>query len=124
MLARDSVSSSILLTPNSSTIGVPFYSAYWQLDIYSKLCFTIILVDIASFNNQLIYYPPVQPANQYTSNFGIPSQFNPHQSQRCILGFDWMWTVNATLPFYFDITDAGTFPNSSLSTIIYNLMGV
>jgi hypothetical protein len=124
MLTRDVYTHTIILTPNSNTIGIPFFSAYRHLNAYSKVCFTIILVDIASFNNQLIYYPPVQPANQYTSNFGIPSQFNPHQSQKCIIGVDWMWMVNSASPFYFGITDTGTFPNSSLSTISYNMNGV
>jgi hypothetical protein len=119
LLTRDTVILSIILTLNSSTIGVPFYSPPINQNAYSKLCFTVILVDIPSFNHQLIYYPPSQPADQTLTNFGIPTEFNPNQSQKCIMGLLWIYN-NAGTSFALDLTDTGTPPNSSIAITATN----
>jgi hypothetical protein len=80
----------ILLTLNSNTVPILISSFYGYQSNFSKLCFTVILVDITSFNShQFAYYPQVEPITQNNTNLGIPTDFNPYQSQKCILGIIW-----------------------------------
>jgi hypothetical protein len=105
----------VTLTLNSNIASILFFN-----DINgtggsstSKLCFTVILVDVTSFNNQLIYYPQVEPVNLAIANLAIPNEFNPHQSQKCMLGIIWFGTGSTA--FTMTLTDNGVSPNSSLS---------
>jgi hypothetical protein len=72
----------VTLTLNSNIASILFFNDVTGTgaSITSKLCFTVILVDVNSFNNQLVYYPQVEPVNLTIANLAIPNAFNPHQA--------------------------------------------
>jgi hypothetical protein len=107
----------VALTLNSNIASILFYNDITGAtgSSTSKLCFTVILVDVTSFNNQLVYYPQVESVNLAIAILAIPNEFNPHQSQKCMLGIIWFGTGSTA--FTMTLTDNGVSPNSSLSIV-------
>jgi hypothetical protein len=112
----------VALTLNSNIATIIFYNYVTGVgvSVTSKLCFTVILVDVTTFkSNQLVYYPQVEPVNLNITNLAIPNEFNPHQSQKCMLGIIMFGTGSTA--FTMTLTDNGASPNSSLSIVSTNL---
>jgi hypothetical protein len=108
----------VTLTLNSNIASILFFN-----DINgtggsstSKLCFTVILIDVTSFNShQFAYYPQVEPVNLTIANLAIPNGFNPYQSQKCMLGIIWFGTGSTA--FTMILADSGNATYSSLSIV-------
>lgn len=68
----------------STTINFKLYSGNSHSNVYPKICFTFIIIDVSTFSYQVSTYVAtyqktslVYPSIAITPNFGIPSNFNP-----------------------------------------------
>jgi hypothetical protein len=112
----------ILAGQNVQTIEL--YSGPTEGNIFTKIAFTYILVDLASYNNRTSYYHSTfkqwSPFS-FASNFGIPSIFNPYLSRKCIIGINWLYTKPITTnPMKFSIIDAGNTTTTNINSFQYS----
>jgi hypothetical protein len=112
----------ILAGQNVQTIEL--YSGHTEVNIFTKIAFTYILVDVASYNNHTSYYhftfKQWSPFS-FASNFGIPSIFNPYLSRKCIIGINWLYTKPITTnPMKFSIIDAGNTTTTNINSFQYS----
>lgn len=73
-------------------------------NIYSKICFTYILINLLNFNHQLAYKTQIlySPSNPVTDNLQVPNSFYPYLTKKCILGFSAIYS--GTFPGYAEVT--------------------
>jgi hypothetical protein len=89
------------LSVGSSTQKIEINShTSWQ-NIYSRICFTYILINLFNFNYQLSHNTgrlsnPINPT--ITNNLNVPDDFYPYLTKKCIFGLNWIWMVDLNVP--------------------------
>jgi hypothetical protein len=76
-----------------NTQTIELYSYHLNQNVYSRICFTYILINLLSFNYQPIHNTGrvYNPSNPITNNLGVPDAFYPYLTKKCIFGLRYLW---------------------------------
>jgi hypothetical protein len=77
-------------------------------NVYSKICFSYILINRLNFNYQLAYDTGEvnNPSLPINDNLNISNDFYPYLTKKCIFGYNYLYL--------------GDFPNSSNLTLLFS----
>jgi hypothetical protein len=97
------------LTLGSNTQIIQLDSDFTFSNRYMRVCFTFIIVNLITFNNQLSYYSAIafNPPNNLR-NLNVPDDYYPHLTKKCIFGFYQYWFGYVPNPLILTIQTSGT----------------
>lgn len=108
----------------SSSHEIVFTSAAALRNIYRKIWYTYLVIDLSSFseavasyrNNQLVA-SLTAPSTTVPFNFGIPSNFTPEVGYKCVVSLTYLYAVRSSSPYEVSFSDLGDNNNTNITSI-------
>lgn len=108
----------------SSTHEIVFTSAASHRNIYRKIWYTYLVIDLYSFSEGVGSYRDNQlvasltaPSNTVPFNFGIPSNFTPEVGYKCIVSLTYLYAIRSSSPYEVSFSDLGDNNNTNITSI-------
>jgi hypothetical protein len=109
---------SIVAGQNYQTVALK--SDYACKIVFTRICFTYILIDILSFNQTISYYVSsvyTTTFPSYYNNLMIPAKFNPYAALQCLIGLKYFRPHYINYATSIDVIDSGSTGNTNFSSI-------
>lgn len=108
----------------SSSHEIVFTSAAYSRNIYRKIWYTYLVIDLYSFSEAVGSYRDNQliasltaPLSTVPYNFGIPSNFTPEVGYKCIVSLTYFYALRTSSPYEVSFSDLGDNNNTNITSI-------